>query len=306
MFGYTKDEAVGKGLYMLYDRDDPKRFKQTISAGISKHRKWEARTNFHRKDGSVGECEVLYTPLLDEARRPIALVGVNRPAGQASTLAAAIAPAAAAASPAPSAQASEQRAQHRLRQSLQTLADVMSAQEDSHRLNEDARAELENNRARVEALALLQDLIEEGGDFERVDFGQYVRKLVQFSLAKFGPEHAGIEVHLNVKGIVIPVPVAQPLAIILFELLSNALRHAFVRRDKGTVGVSMGIGDESGWMVVNDDGVGLPSGFDIGGSAGGAGLKIASKQAKLIHGEVKLVDALDTEIQVGFRLNGAT
>ena len=54
-----------------------------------------------------------------------------------------------------------------------------------------------------------------------------------FLLGEFGPEHAGIEVHLNVKGINIPVAEAQHLAVILFELLSNSLKHAFHRKANG-------------------------------------------------------------------------
>ena len=72
------------------------------------------------------------------------------------------------------------------------------------------------------------------------------------------------------------------------------------------VGVSMGVGAEAGWMVVNDDGAGLPDGFDLAAPPQGSGLKIAAQQARQIHGDLKLVDAMDTEIQVGFRLNGAT
>ena len=298
MFGYTRDEAVGKGLYVLYDRENPKRFKQTITTAIGKERKWEARTQFHRKDGSVGECEVRYSPLLDEGGRPVALVGVSRLADSV--------PGAAQQAAVETTGADAVGGQARLRRSVQSLAEVLALQEGGAELNEEARAELGISRARLESLALLNDTIEEGGDLERVDFGAYVRKLVQKLLGEFGPKHAGIEVHLNVKGIVLPVDVAQPLALILFELLSNSLRHAFHNSPSGMVGVSMGVGAEAGWMVVNDDGAGLPDGFDLAAPPQGSGLKIAAQQARQIHGDLKLVDAMDTEIQVGFRLNGAT
>ncbi|MGI9240015.1 MAG: ATP-binding protein, partial [Verrucomicrobiales bacterium] len=284
------------GLYALYDPEEPKRFKQTITAAISKHRNWEAHTEFRRKDGSGGMCEVRYTPLLDESGRPLALVGVSR-----------IAEPMVASAPAPVTTSSEPvDSLDGLRRSLGSFADIVAVQEAAADLSEGARGELASNRARLEAVSILLQTIEDGGDLEQVDFGQYVRKLIQFLLAEFGPEHTGIEVHLNVKGIMIPVAVAQPLAIILFELMSNSLRHAFARRDQGMVGVSMGVGPDSGWLVVNDDGRGLPSGFDFDSPEHGAGLRIAASQAKRIGGEMTLVNPVDTEIQVGFRLNGAT
>ena len=301
MFGYTKDEAIGKGLYALYDRDNPKRFKQTISMAIGKHRKWEGHTAFHRKDGSEGECDVTYTPLLDEGGRPLALVGISRLAG-APQVAAPAQASAAAGTGTQTGQASFQQ----VGQSLNSISDILAAQEASAALDDGTRAEIANNRARVRAQSLLHEVIEAGGDFGVVDFGQYVRELVQYGLAEFGPADAGIEVHLNVKGIMLPVSVAQPLGVILFELLNNSLRHAFLRRDRGMVGVSMGIGEEAGWLVVNDDGPGLPQGFDLEASPHGVGLKIAAEQARRINGELKIMGGEDTEIQVGFRLNGAT
>ena len=297
MFGYSREEALGKGLYALYDPEEPKRFKQTITAAISKQRRWEARTPFHRKDGTVGECEVRYTPLLDEQRRPVALVGVSRLATEAPA-----APAPAPMQAAPMTGVDPRAAERRLRESLESLAHVVAAQESAAGPGGDPRSELAVNRARLEAVSLLHKVMEEGGDFETVQFGKYVSQLVRYLLAEFGPSDAGIEVHLNVKGVAVPAAAAQPLAIILFELLSNSLRHAFERRTSGMVGVSMGIGENSGWMVVNDDGVGLPAGFNLGAPPHGAGLKIAADQAKQIHGELKLADAEDTEIQVLFEL----
>lgn len=303
LFGYSHEEALGMGLYEIYDRDEPKRFKQTITAAIGKDRKWEARTQFHCKDGSVGECEVRYTPLLDESGRPLALVGVTRLAGSGAGEAA---PQPALIQAAPITGLDPRIAHQQLKDSVQSFVDVLAAQEASATLDEDLRVELGINRARLEAVAILLRVIEEGGDYEHVDFGKYVGELVRFLLAEFGPEHAGIEVHLNVKGITLPAYAAQPLAMVLFELLSNSLRHAFIRRSGGMVGVSMGVGAEAGWMVVNDDGTGLPTGFNLSAPPHGAGLRIAAQQVAKLNGELKLADAMDTEIQVGFRLNGAT
>ena len=300
MFGYSREEAIGKGLYVIYDREEPKRFKQTISSSIGNHRKWEARTKFHHKDGTEGECEVCYTPLLNEAGKPVALVGVSRYPDPVVEV-----PAAPAA-PVPAVAVPQAGVEDRIRQSVQSLADILAVQEEAHASNEDVRGELATSRSRVESIQMLHDAIAEGGDFANVDFGQYVRKLVQKLLAEFGPQHAAIEVHLNVKGINLPADVAQPLGIIVFELLSNSLRHAFEKRSAGMVGVSMGIGPDSGWLVVNDDGVGLPKGLNLAAPTHGTGLKIAARQAAQVGGKLKLEDAMDTEIQVGFRLNGAT
>ncbi len=64
-----------------------------------------------------------------------------------------------------------------------------------------------------------------------------------------------------------PISVAVPVGLVINELLSNALKHAFEGRDEGKIEVSL-TASEGGriYLMVSDDGAGLPPGFDINGS----------------------------------------
>ena len=61
-----------------------------------------------------------------------------------------------------------------------------------------------------------------------------------------------------------PISVAAPVGLMINELLSNALKHAFEGRDEGKIEVSL-TASEGGriHLTVSDDGVGMPPGFDI-------------------------------------------
>ncbi len=71
-----------------------------------------------------------------------------------------------------------------------------------------------------------------------------------------------------------PISVAMPVGLIINELLSNALEHAFGGRRDGTIKVSLTMSDKGeGRLIVSDDGVGLPDGFDIN-AAGTLGMRL--------------------------------
>jgi len=61
-----------------------------------------------------------------------------------------------------------------------------------------------------------------------------------------------------------PISIATPVGLIINELLSNALKHAFVDRKEGKIEIILSVSEESRInMKISDDGIGLPEGFDI-------------------------------------------
>ncbi len=293
IFGYEQAEILGKGLYVLYEREDPKRFRDKITRGIGGQRKWEEVTPIFRKDGSEGLCEVLYVPLIGDDGTPVALVGVNRelshprPAASSSDAGAA------------GTGIADERLVRALGCHLETIADLLDLQ--ACVLNEPAaRRAVVAGQNRVRALTLLQSCVT--GNAGDVDFGGYVKALVQHLLEEVGPEHAVIEVHLNVRNIAIPLEIAAPLALCLNELLTNAFSHAFTGRSTGVVSVNMALSDDGGWMVVKDDGIGLPGSVDLQNPAA-LGLRVTSDLAQKLGGGLRRGQGPGTEIQIGFRAN---
>ncbi len=305
MFGYSADEIIGKGLYTLYAPNDPKSFKQRFTTGISKFRKWEEQTEIARKDGSAGLCEALFVPMMDSNGKAIGLVGVNRalaeprPSVPAEPAPAAIPVAAPAAAPG----AGElNRLLANKRDSIEAIKTLMNLQKGSLK-DAGALNALEASRLRVEALAILQkhEFATEGG--LQVDFGKFVREFVQFLLEEIGPEETGIEVHLNVKNVVLAPETATPLALVLNELLCNSLKHAFKGREAGVIAIQAALDGSGGRLAVKDDGTGLPDWLQINESPG-LGLQIVHALAEQLKGSIELGDELETEFRVNFEQAG--
>ena len=144
---------------------------------------------------------------------------------------------------------------HRVKNNLQTIASLLRLQ--ARRLSsEEARAALTESVLRVGSIALVHEtLSEEPGDV--TEFGEVARRIARMvGEGLVLPERC---VRIDVSGAAGPLgaELATPLAVVLTELLQNAVEHAFPAGSEGTVTVELGRNDGEVHMVVRDDGTGL-------------------------------------------------
>ena len=103
-----------------------------------------------------------------------------------------------------------------------------------------------------------------------------------------------------------PIPTAVPVGLIINELLSNTLKHAFAGRDEGNIGVRL-TESESGRinLTVSDDGVGLPPGFNID-ELNTLGLRLIKILAEdQLQGNIAVISDCGTTFKVEFNIDGA-
>ena len=155
---------------------------------------------------------------------------------------------------------------HRVKNNLQTIASLLRLQ--SRRLSsEEAKAALTESVLRVGSIALVHEtLSEEPGDV--AEFGEVARRIARMvGEGLVLPERC---VRIDVAGAAGPLgaDLATPLAVVLTELLQNAVEHAFPAGSEGTVTVELGRGDGEVRMIVRDDGTGLDPGALSGARLG--------------------------------------
>jgi two-component sensor histidine kinase len=111
---------------------------------------------------------------------------------------------------------------------------------------------------RVQALAILYDLLAGEGADDGIDLGVYLSQVASSVMQAHAVE--GIRLNLKVDTWPVSINVAMPAGLVVNELMTNALKHAFVGRDGGTIEVSSLVTETGCRVVVSDDGVGLPEG----------------------------------------------
>ncbi len=144
--------------------------------------------------------------------------------------------------------------QHRVKNNLQMITALIriEARNAHGRIDQ---APFSRLAGRIEAIQLLYSTLIEHGPAGEVDLGLYISEITTSVLRAHASE--GIRLDLKVDSYPVSVNVAMPTGLVINELLTNALKHAFVGRPGGTIMVHS-LSDGAGCrIIVADDGVGL-------------------------------------------------
>lgn len=114
--------------------------------------------------------------------------------------------------------------------------------------------------SRVKSMGMIHEMLYRQENFDRVDFGSYLRNLINHISSNFKSPDTTIHTNLNIDGDVsLDISTAVPCALVINELITNAYKHAFKGRNEGTINVSLTFAGEGIELTVEDDGIGLPS-----------------------------------------------
>ena len=198
---------------------------------------------------------------------------------------------------------------HRVKNNMQVISSIVSLQADQMQ-DEAMHAVLQDVTHRVRSMALVHEKLYQSADMARVEFAEYAESLLNYLWRAHGTLASGIRLTLDLEPVPLSVNAAVPCGLLLNELASNALKHAFRgRRHRGEavvggqVSVSLRAGPEGRvCLSVRDDGRGLPTGFDWR-QANSLGLRLVQVLAGQLHATVEVQSGEGTTFSVSF---GAT
>lgn len=174
---------------------------------------------------------------------------------------------------------------HRVKNNLQLIASLLLLQ--SRRVeDETARRALRGMLERVSAIATVHRRLFQSEDLERFDVAEFVRDLTADLMAASG--RGEIRMHLDLERVDVPAAQAAPAALVINELISNALRHAFPEGRAGEVAVSLRRNERGFEIGVCDDGVGLPGPEE---TIRGFGLTIAHLLSRQLRAKLEFEDS---------------
>lgn len=147
--------------------------------------------------------------------------------------------------------------QHRVKNNLQMIMALIRIEARNARHNPDTDA-FERLAGRIEAIQLLYSLLSDQADSQEIDLGIYLNQISAAVLQSQGS--SGIRLDMTVDTYPVSVNVAMPTGLVVNELLTNSLKHAFAGREGGTITLHS-LTDEHGCIItIADDGIGLAEG----------------------------------------------
>jgi two-component sensor histidine kinase len=186
---------------------------------------------------------------------------------------------------------------HRVKNNLQIIQSLLRL--GSRDLSEEQREPFENAVRRIGAMARVHTLLYNSPDLASIDIKEYLDGLVREIGEAFGADERGIVTTLVAEPMRIPLDTAVPLAFVATELLTNAYKHAFPGDRTGTITITTGREDGQGFIVITDNGVGLPVDAT---SRRPLGLTIVSKLVQQIGGIIEQPAAGESRFRVTFPL----
>jgi PAS domain S-box-containing protein len=146
---------------------------------------------------------------------------------------------------------------HRVKNNLQVISSLLSLQAQQI-ADSNAREVFKDSQARVRSIALLHEKLYRSEELARVDMDAYIRELTRDLFQTYGATAEKIAFETDARGVTVDVDVAVPSALIVNELVTNAMKHAFIGRPGGGhVGITMKKHGGRVELVVTDDGVGI-------------------------------------------------
>ena len=187
---------------------------------------------------------------------------------------------------------------HRMKNNLSVIASLLSLQSCSVE-DEEALNAFKESQTRIESMALIHQQLSRSNGLKDVDLSEYFTQLTSLLFRAYGNPAGNISLSLHLDNIHIGIEKAIPAGIIVNELVSNSLKHAFPAKRKGEVAVEIHATTDAVTLIVRDDGVGLPHDWRLEESAS-FGLELVRMLTETMKGSLVIEREHGTRIAIAF------
>jgi PAS domain S-box-containing protein len=188
---------------------------------------------------------------------------------------------------------------HRIKNNIASIGGLISLHLQSI-TNPEAVAVLQDASSRVNSMRLLYDKLLLSEDYKDISVKNYLNELIATIIALF-PDHAKIKFEKRIADFQLDPKRLFPLGSIINELLTNIMKHAFINGDAGSIKISLTNVGGHVKLTIQDNGIGLPEGFDIDKTKG-FGLMLVKMLSQQLDGNFSIEKHAGTRCKVEFKI----
>ncbi len=190
---------------------------------------------------------------------------------------------------------------HRVKNNLQIIDSLIGMQMDQV-VGEQARTALRDSQNRVKTISLIHQILYQSQDFAQIDATEFITSLTHNLVQSYGADRNRIELLLDLDPLILSMNRSLPLGLIVNELVSNALKHAFPDNRCGTLTVALKLVENGkATLSITDNGIGLPPKDESTGSET-LGLLLMEALASQIEAQVTVNRGNPTRFELSFGL----
>jgi len=174
---------------------------------------------------------------------------------------------------------------HRIKNNMNTINSLLSIKSQSL-VDPKAIAIFENAQSILSSMVVLYDNLYRAGEFVEINMKDFINPLIDQIMSHF-PHDKNITIVKSIEDFTLDSQRAQPIGILINELLTNIMKYAFKEVQEGTISVIISKFNGKITLIVSDDGIGIPDTVDFENHSG-FGLTLIQGLVKQIKGSIEI------------------
>jgi PAS domain S-box-containing protein len=191
-----------------------------------------------------------------------------------------------------------QEINHRVKNNMQIISSLLSLQA-NHTSSDEAAEILKESRGRVKSMAMIHEKLYHSSNLSRLNMAEYLNNLVSDILRSYSSVSSKVSSNVDVDDIYLNINTALPMGLMVNELVSNSIKHAFPEGE-GNISIKLEYDGEKYILTVSDNGIGLPEDVDPFESSS-LGLKLVNSLSIQLEGDLSVLRDDETTFILNFK-----
>jgi len=306
ILGYTDNEVMNRPIQDFLTSQSMKSMMEVVKEEMAREQNGKAdpsrsRTlelEEYRKDGSTVWTEVTASFLRDASNKATAVIGVARDITERKQAENKI-----------TASLKEKEVllkeiHHRVKNNMQVISSMLSLQS-QYITDKESLTMFQESQNRIRSMALIHEKLYTSDDLAHIDIAAYMQDLTTSLFSTYTVRNA-IKVDIAITDIFLTITTAIPCGLIINELVTNALKHAFPKERDGTIAISMTPSTKDSLILtVSDTGIGFPKETDFRNTTT-LGMQLVTSLVEQLEGTITLDRSEGTTFTITFSGGGVT
>jgi two-component sensor histidine kinase len=189
---------------------------------------------------------------------------------------------------------------HRVKNNLQIIISLLNLQ--SQKTNDKKTIEIfKESQNRIKSMALIHERLYKSKNLAGINFKEYANDLVNNLFRSYGVQSGIINFKIDMDDVILNLDTANPCGLIITELVSNSLKHAFPAERKGEILIKFNSdNNENLTLIVRDNGIGFPTDIDFK-KTNTLGMQLVTSLVGQLKGIIELDINNGTEFKITFK-----
>ncbi len=188
---------------------------------------------------------------------------------------------------------------HRVKNNMQVISSLLNIQAETVG-NEEFSNLLGESQQRIKSMSLIHENLYQSDNLLEIDFEDYIKMLANSLCRFYSIPGVSILLDVQVDDVSLDLETAVPCGLIINEIISNSLKHAYKGREgTGTISVAFKKTDCSYVLEIRDDGIGLPEDFRLS-NASTMGMEIVSILTQQLDGKIRILGSKGAAFEIKF------